>query len=107
MSRYIDAEKLQALFLKRYDELLNLIEAGNKTIDIPSFIGKLINDAPTADVKEVVRGKIVTNVYERYVIHQKCSICNEELEYKSYPNFCSNCGADMRGERNDLWRSRK
>ena len=102
--RFIDAEKLQELFLKRYDELLNLIEAGNKTIDIPSFIGKLINDAPTADVKPVVRGEWIEYPRAHYFKCNKCKytvpyrkamiLTNGEREY----NFCPHCGADMRGE---------
>jgi hypothetical protein len=31
-----------------------------------------------------------------------CSVCGEpNVSYISKPNFCPNCGADMRGEQND------
>lgn len=29
------------------------------------------------------------------VMHQECSKCNEELEWKAYPPYCPNCGAKM------------
>ena len=47
-----------------------------------------------ADVRPVVRGKWVDtdNYYQRW----KCSVCGCHTR-DAAPNFCPNCGADMRG----------
>ncbi len=91
--RYIDADKLKKdicipLTLS-YDETVWLL---NKTID----------DQPTADVRENVRGEwIVEKVWEHgETLVWKCSKCGKETTIKNC-NFCPNCGADMRGERKE------
>lgn len=64
-----------------------------------------IERIPAADVRENVRGKwIHTDAFPHKVY---CSVCfatylrNEkwaaELPITLHPNFCPNCGADMRG----------
>lgn len=100
MSRYIDAVPLENKLIEhKKDEHLNLNKCGYDTWRNAFKIAlRELHNTPTADVKPVVRGKVVTTVDEWHVIRQNCSICNEELEYKSYPNFCPHCGADMRGD---------
>ena len=55
-----------------------------------------VQDAPTIEAVPVVHGEVVTKVGDWGVMHQECSVCGEGLEWKSYPNFCPNCGADLR-----------
>lgn len=59
-------------------------------------IADMIEDAPTIEAVPVVHGEVVTKVGDWGVMHQECSVCGEGLEWKSYPNFCPNCGADLR-----------
>ena len=62
-------------------------------------IGEVINKTPTVEAKPVVYGGWMQAIGENYWFDYTCSICGEleEFEY----NFCPNCGADMRGEKND------
>ena len=88
MSRYIDAERLTFVIKKNF---------GHGTI---SPILQLIDEQPTADVRENVKGEWIDCLEDDIVDVQICSVCG----YKEYvidkPNFCPNCGADMRGEDN-------
>ena len=62
----------------------------------------LIFNTPTADVVEVKHGE--------WMLHPDgsgtCSCCNRMQksvwDYDNAQNFCGHCGADMRGEKNDL-----
>lgn len=61
---------------------------------------EMIYSIPTADVVEVRYGKWI-DVYNGYngVVSQTCSICkirHDTTKQSSMPNFCPNCGADMR-----------
>lgn len=40
----------------------------------------------------------------RYIPRYKCSICGN---WANHSNFCPNCGADMRGEEDDRYRTKK
>lgn len=91
MTRYIDADKLQQDYKEIHD--------GKRSL--------LIDTAPTADVRENVRGEwldywdnpIKLYFDGRYSAH--CSVCGYHQEYEeemNSANFCPNCGADMRGE---------
>lgn len=101
MSRYIDADELIFIGLDNPDDD-HLFE----------FVPKeFIDNAPTADVVEVVHGewKECETVQERLdepIIDEwqsaRCSVCGK---YHTTPymyhfdnfNYCPNCGADMRG----------
>ena len=94
--KYIDADKLLR------PEILHLYyHLPNGDIAIP------INDiknAPTADVRENVRGKWIPVTNGRG--GSECNQCHayaptyqNGTEYNS--NFCPNCGAYMRGEKNE------
>ena len=92
MSRFIDADKLEQ-FLHR-DEWGTPDECWRPEHEF----GKFIDVLSTADVRENVKGEWIRepNCYYR------CSVCGEH--YPSFRddmdyNFCPNCGADMRGEK--------
>lgn len=55
-----------------------------------------VADQPTIEAVPVVHGEVVTKTGNWGVMHQECSVCGEGLEWKSYPNFCPECGADLR-----------
>ena len=80
MSRYIDA-----------DALIRKIQEGHKFGSLT--ITELISECPTADVVEVMHGKNISNG------GFLCSVCKfgDFNGFHGYePNFCPNCGADMR-----------
>ena len=62
-----------------------------------------IDNQPTADVRENVKGEWIKEVdtmggYDDYTpINYYCSICGY-LSMDGQTNYCPNCGADMRGE---------
>lgn len=96
MSKYIDADKLQETVYKRVNNPA-----------IRGWLNSLINEQPTADVKEVKHGcwiDVPLNVYNdmykmnRYNKRTKCSVCEYVMPYE-YPRFhiCPNCGAQMDG----------
>lgn len=93
MSRYIDAD--------------NLSEAVCKKVNNPAIRGllnALINEQPTADVKEVKHGKWLKE--DDTLV--KCSVCGwyTDYDYNCVVNngfgnadflFCGHCGAQMDG----------
>ena len=54
-------------------------------------ISAKINEAPSADVQPVKRGRWIEIDYGMFY---ECSECGNVREFER--NFCSNCGADMR-----------
>ena len=95
MSRYIDIELyekdgwyLQKHYHNSYGEVI-------KTTPLVSI--------PTADVEPVKHGKWFKTgqslVYPDKFRNYFCSECGFELDayIRQEPNFCPNCGADMRG----------
>ena len=80
-SRYIDADKLQETVYKRVNSPA-----------IRGWLNLLINEQPTADVKEVKHGEWITDE-DGFVI---CSECGEEHTWDDFrPSFCDMCGARM------------
>ena len=91
MAEYIDKEDL----IKQLEErpMLPFVEK--------NFLIGVLSVVPSADVQPVKHGKwlpiIEANEYgDAYQCGTYCSECGETLQ--SEPNFCPNCGADMRGE---------
>ena len=83
MSRYIDADKLKkSLSIQS----ASIIEIGNAVM-------AQIDDIPTADVRENVKGKWQDDREHNCYL---CSVCGLP-GLKSF-GFCPNCGAEMRGE---------
>lgn len=95
MSRYIDADKLQEEFKE--------LHGGKRSL--------LIDTAPTADVRENVKGRWVevvdrTEMYDKEGVKTwgmlfQCNQCGFVLNaiegHTGQYNYCPNCGADMRG----------
>ena len=52
-------------------------------------------EVPSADVTEVRHGEWLPNKYIYDALD--CSICGHFVYDEDIPNFCPNCGADMRG----------
>lgn len=74
-------------------------EAPYRSCGIDDMLGD-IEEYPAADVKPVVRGEWEEIDYEGVgFLHYECPFCGEHSFYK--PNYCPNCGADMRGENDD------
>ena len=126
MTRYIDADLVEKLLGKAYDDCMTaaLIPENKVQNHIATGINysrNIISDyIPTADVKEVVHGEWILNCINQKLLddygeeyYVECSECHraefvpfefeEEkmLEYakKHFP-FC-HCGADMRGDVNN------
>lgn len=70
-----------------------------------------VNEIKPADVRPVVRGEwINTDAFDKES-NVKCSECEMEFDYidgicylcagHRLPNFCPNCGADMRGTQDE------
>lgn len=89
MSRYIDAD---ALIAKWEEDIKHITNAGFRAM-MQGAINEVSN-APIADVVEVVHGE---NISKGGFL---CSVCKfgDFNGFHGYePNFCPNCGADMRG----------
>ena len=87
--RYIDADKLK-------EELKHSGYCNNNWLDIEMYI----NNQPTADVRENVRGEWLPDMIydgEDEWCFVECSNCKYRAD-KHY-DFCPNCGADMRGDK--------
>lgn len=85
MSRYIDADK----FIEDNAEIIDC-EIDHR--EYQDTIRELIEEAPLAEVKPIVRGKWIC-ANESCAICSKCNRLNE-----MYGDFCKYCGADMRKE---------
>lgn len=61
-----------------------------------------VDKAPTVDAVFVVHGRWIDIDEQPYTLKIRCSCCGNERSMVStqgtYPNYCENCGADMRGE---------
>ena len=102
--RYIDADKL----LERMLDLFSPTEQTNVAMSIPDWlvreeVGDLIENTPTADVRENVKGEWLK--MDKRGKNVKCSKCGNTLDLRGVnagrgdANYCPNCGADMRGEK--------
>ena len=111
MSRYIDADKL-ALHLSDFalQESPNWGANDHGSADAYEAINeciKAIEQQPTADVRENVRGEwidkgknwTVTNgAISMEIPVKECSVCGRPYLYIITDRFCPNCGADMRSQ---------
>jgi len=101
MARPIDADEM----LK---EILSIIEFRKQHyMDVKEYesFAKFIEQQPTLEVETVKHGewrgwgKGGTYHYENY---GTCSVCHEDAEIGTkYRNYCPNCGARMRVNKND------
>lgn len=106
MKRYIDADKLKSEFDFKHIDM-------NKTAAVVHHknILEIINQQPTADVRENVKGRWVevvdrTEMYDKEGVKTwgmlfQCNQCGFVLNaiegHTGQYNYCPNCGADMRG----------
>lgn len=84
MPRYIDADKL--------------IEEANQEGAYGYVSAQEIDEQPTADVRENVRGEWRTTYFDHVAMGERpkilyCSVCNQCIAYPT--NYCPNCGAQM------------
>ena len=90
MARYIDADIATYLMIQWADRETNEdIRHGYHNCLV------IMNDMPTADVKPVVRGEW----YDKGSLSCRCSNCG--CKNNKETNYCSNCGAEMRGDKNE------
>ncbi len=69
----------------------------------------MVEYIPAADVAPMKRGHWESNEYLAGINMTRCSECKtkfyiqdlEEISGDGFVSYCSNCGADMRGEHND------
>ena len=97
-------------------EIINLKMNGLKGTPRPceelyQFIER-IKEQPTVEAKPVVKGEWIDKGWDgdfSWKIDgrgncwkvEECSICGHKLCGSAKTNFCPECGADMRGEKND------
>ena len=100
MARYIDANKIVdtvCVGISCHECSFGFNEDGVSEC----VLGKRIDDLPTADVRENVRGfwYALEKGDKGYSAGDfKCSICGEPNHtWLPKPNFCPNCGAAMKG----------
>ena len=96
MSRLIDADALLERMRAYANDDWNNSLGGLFTDAVDTCID-FVECAETIEAVEVVHGEVITTTDRFHVMHQKCSVCGEELEWKAYPNFCPNCGCRMDG----------
>lgn len=92
MARYIDT-----------DDFINYIRTlsiWSKTYEVEALraINELLNQIPTADVRENIKGEWKHTI-TYYPYCSECGWMPEEDEMLHTKDFCPHCGADMRGEK--------
>ncbi len=91
MAEYISREAAIESFRKNLDGGYVLTDDAQTT--------HILQSLPAVDVRPVVRGRWIKNTYEYarelWDAETKCSLCGYTLGGAT-PNFCPNCGADMR-----------
>lgn len=98
MRRYIDAD---ALITALRENCSTVYQGdpwyGSEPMLYKDDVKECIDEAPTADVRENVRGEWIERTYGQY----ECSVCGEKfcIPYIDNKNYCLSCGADMRGEK--------
>ena len=119
MAKYIDRDaflaKERAWYCDNCDRRKNskgktvyeIGEAPCRACDIGDILD-ILEDYPTADVLERKTGKWLDGGLDGIGVMgieyrwQKCSECGSEFSKApgaSYPNYCSFCGADMKGDK--------
>ena len=98
MSRYIDADIV-------LDKMRSTFDMQDLYLPI-HFKELIIDEMPTADVKEVVHGEWRYGENDIGLDGYWCTACGrfvlwdykESIDFIHRYNYCPNCGADMRGE---------
>ena len=90
MSRYIDADAFEAFGYEVNGGSYDFKDGFDEGVQ---FVLECIDNVPTADVRENVRGEWVDTTHGL-----KCSACGTFQVYGSrYFKYCPVCGAEMRG----------
>ena len=108
MSRYIDADKLiddlEHDIAIDQDHILYVgIDMREKELiqfdkDCKQNCIDMLSKAPTADVRENVRGEWIFQYEDKK--YKRCSACGKTFySIPATSNYCPNCGADMRGDK--------
>ena len=109
MARYIDVDEMEGYLIeegqmhpKRYG-----FKLGEFIRFKPSEVAEIVRRCmPTADVKPVVRGE--WEKHRETFCSWNCSVCKENVvampERMGCPlyKYCPNCGADMRGKKDEV-----
>ena len=88
-------EKLVELLFKCTPKNIKLEWRGEK-IEVAISQGNIADYLTAHGVMVQEIGYVVTKTDRWATYHHHCSICDEELEWKSYPNFCPNCGSILK-----------
>ena len=102
MTEYIDKQAV----IDEIEEWYDLYPDSDTTREALSLLKKAIKKISPEDVRPAVRGEwINTDAFDKES-NVKCSECEMEFDYidgicylcagHRLPNFCPNCGADMR-----------
>lgn len=99
-------------YIKRDDAIMTAMnyEGTGNAQDASQDIAADLTSIPAADVRPVVRGKWIQTTQPMGWEDEECaecSVCGEDFvldewsmdDFTNTMNFCPNCGADMRGER--------
>ena len=106
MSRYIDADKLKRIKFHPlpYPHIIPTdCESESYKRGWNDAIDAVVDNEPTADVRENVRGEWITTYLDHVAMGERpkilyCSVCNQCIAYPT--NYCPNCGASMGGNKN-------
>lgn len=84
------------------DALIDDIEKSTFNRTIKEFFEDFVEDTPTVEAKPVVRGEWVEFDIDYGgipTVGYQCSECGQSNGFLT--DFCPNCGADMRGGKNE------
>lgn len=92
MADYIEREKV-------FDIIAEVFEFAEDAEEAIFELNSCVKALPSADVRPVTPGGWI-GVDDEPFEAWECGRCGKvvEDEYRLLPNFCPNCGADMRGE---------
>lgn len=103
MSKYINADEIKNHIAELteddyYEPLDEYIDGLRQRAE---SIIDLIDEMPSADVRENIHGKWIAQtkfdkILNREIWCAECSVCGEKQDY-GLPKYCMHCGADMRG----------
>ncbi len=93
MSRYIDADRINAKLMDEYHGMIS-----DESMKIYKIM-QMLDNAPTADVQEVKHGKWLRTVpTSTWSYRRVCSLCGQTANMiRTRYTYCPWCGAKMDG----------